>query len=248
MGAYDKFIEDILPYAKQVELTYGVPTSVTIAQAIHESAGGTRTPHDVHSGKASFNLFGVKGSGDAGSVKSWTWEVIGGQKKKVLADFRAYENWGGSLNDYGKLLSGSRYAEALKKSNPYDVLAGIRAAGYATDPAYTTKVHSIMDTYKLTQYDGDGFDKTKPIGGGSSGGSSGGGILDKLKGETSENDTPPENTIFTIPIPFANDIHFTKDNMFSILAFVIGAILLVLALYSMFLSNNPLSAMMGGKS
>lgn len=257
MGAYDKFIADILPYAKEVEKKYGVPTSVTIGQAIHESAGGTRTPKDLYSGQESYNLFGVKGEGNAGSVSSWTWESIKGQTVKVIAKFRAYADWGGSLDNYGKLLSGDRYKNALTNSNPYEVLAGIKNAGYATDPSYTSKVSSIMKSYNLTQYDGEKYkgddsvslpegNQKPPMSGignnpkppelGGIGGGSGGGLpvgtTDDLKG----------TLLFTIPIPMTDGIAVWSGTLFSVSLFVIAAILIILTLYSLFLTNSPIGS------
>lgn len=253
MGAYDKFIADILPYAKEVESKYGVPTSVTIGQAIHESAGGTRTPKDLYNGQESYNLFGVKGEGNAGSVNSWTWESIKGQTVKVIAKFRAYADWGGSLDNYGKLLTNDRYKNALASNNPYEVVAGIKNAGYATDPNYTSKVTSIMKSYNLTQYDGDKYKAddsvTLPNGNGKPpmsgignnpkppelGGWGGGlpvGTTDDLKG----------TLLFTIPIPTTDGIPVWSGTLFSVLLFTIAAVLIILTLYSLFLSNNPIGS------
>jgi len=126
-----------------------------LAQAIHESDGGEATPKDVHSGQESYNLFGYKGSGSRGSVQSWTWEVVNNQKKKVLADFRAYDSIRESVKDYGKLLANSgRYAEAFNfQDDPKKFISKVRQGGYATDPSYTEKVTNIMEQYNLTDYD-----------------------------------------------------------------------------------------------
>lgn len=243
MGAYDNFIQSILPYAKQVETTYGIPTSVTIGQAIHESAGGTRTPKDVYSGKESFNLFGVKGSGDAGSVKSWTWESINGVRKNIVANFRAYENWGGSLNDYGKLLSTDRYKSAFSTNNPYEFVEKVRASGYATDPNYTKGVTSIMKSYNLTQYDGEGY--TAPSGGWKIPGPSN--SREELEGKTGTREQARLDDLlldWTIPIPGTDGfkIQITKSSIISLVALLVGLVLLVLVFYSMFLKSNPISS------
>lgn len=240
MGAYDSFIQNILPYAKQVENTYGIPTSVTIGQAIHESAGGTRTPNDVYSGKESYNIFGIKGSGNAGSVKSWTWEVYNGVKTKIVANFRAYSDWGGSLMDYGKLLSNDRYKPAFSKSNPYEFVEEIRKAGYATDPAYTKGVTSIMKSYNLTQYDGKGFSGNAPDPSNSN-------SREELEGVEAEIKARRKaDTLFHIPIPTTDGITITKTGMFSSILLLVGLILLVMTLASMFLSKSPISSIVKG--
>jgi len=246
MGAYGKFIQDILPYAKEIENKYHIPTSVTIGQAVLESAGGTRTPKDVYTGKESFNLFGVKGSGDNGSVKSWTSEVYNGVTQRIVANFRSYSSWYGSLEDYAKLLTGaSRYAGAFKTSNPYDFIAEVRKAGYATDPSYTTKVTSIMNKYNLTQYDGDKY-KGKPVS------TEGGGTGDSTKPVyESDKVTTKEETlkaaqeseerghrIFYLPIPGTDGIEIYSGQIFSFSLMMLGIIIILLTLYSMFLKDS----------
>lgn len=244
MGAYDAFIQQILPYAKQVELTYGIPTSVTIGQAVHESSGGKRTPNDIYSGKESYNIFGIKGSGSAGSVKSWTWEVYNGVKQNVVANFRAYSDWGGSLMDYGKLLSNDRYKPAFSKKNPYEFVEAVRKAGYATDPAYTTGVVSIMKSYNLTQYDGAGFTGTAPPNWQTPGPSNTKEELDGIEEEI--NARRQADVLFHIPIPTTDGITITKTGMFSSVLMMVGIILLVMTLASMFLSKNPIASIAKG--
>ncbi len=57
------FISLVAPGAESAQQRWGVPAAVTIAQAIDESAwGNSQLAADYH------NLFGIKGSGPAGSV------------------------------------------------------------------------------------------------------------------------------------------------------------------------------------
>lgn len=147
-----KFIEAVAPVAQESQREHQVPASVTIAQAILESEWG-------RSGlsKQGQNYFGIKalsGPGPAGVISMKTWEVYGGQDVVVTDGFKAYHNLDESVMDHGRFLrDNSRYAEAFKTSNPHEFARRIHKAGYATDPAYTDKVNSLIAKYDLTQYD-----------------------------------------------------------------------------------------------
>src|SRR5262249_44453450 len=72
-GAQEAFISQIAPGAVAAQQRYGVPASVTIAQAIDESGWGrSELASQDH------NLFGIKGTGPAGSVEMPTQEYING--------------------------------------------------------------------------------------------------------------------------------------------------------------------------
>ena len=88
MVSYTKvatFINAVAPMAQESQRIYGVPASVTLAQAILESGWGGSTLSRY--GQA---YFGVKCSSDTGPyatncVKLPTWEVINGQNVTVMA-------------------------------------------------------------------------------------------------------------------------------------------------------------------
>lgn len=147
------FISKIAPYAMEDMRLSRIPASLTIAQAALESAWGS-------SGltvKAS-NLFGIKGSGPAGSVTLQTTEYINGKAVQVPAAFRAYHNWGESVADHSALIAGG----VSWNGNLYSKVIGadgktaareIAAAGYATDPNYASKLIRMMNAYHLYHYD-----------------------------------------------------------------------------------------------
>jgi flagellum-specific peptidoglycan hydrolase FlgJ len=84
-----EFISKISPFAVASMRNSKVAASLTIAQAALESGWGS-------SGltvKAN-NLFGIKGSGPAGSITMLTTEYVNGKAMKIQASFRAYNNWG----------------------------------------------------------------------------------------------------------------------------------------------------------
>ena len=97
--------------------------------------------------KFSYNLFGIKGEGNNGSVEIWTHEYIRGERVKIKAKFRAYKCYADSFIDYGNLILGAkRYKQAvINKGDPRKYIECIWKAGYATDPNYPSKVLAIAE-------------------------------------------------------------------------------------------------------
>lgn len=131
----------------------GVPASVTIAQAILESYwGSSRLSRDAN------NYFGIKSqtkAGPAGSVWFDVWEVIGGRNVVQSQAFRAYNTAAESFIDHGLFfVENGRYAAAMAvKDDARQFAREINRAGYATDPAYASKLIGLMDRYNLYRYD-----------------------------------------------------------------------------------------------
>ena len=126
-----------------------MPASVTIAQAIEESAWG-------QSGLAAryHNLFGVKGTGPAGSVSLPTSEYQGGHWVSVDAGFRVYHNDAESIADHAELLATSGYyTRAMGDRAVPDAFANALTGVYATDPNYGANLVALMKLYNLYQYD-----------------------------------------------------------------------------------------------
>lgn len=141
------FIQKIAPLAAANSKESGIPASLTIAQAILESNWGTS-----RLAVQGNNLFGLKGTGPAGSLILPTTEYRSGKAVVVNAAFRKYRSWAESITDHARLLSAPRYAGAIGKTGP-EAARAVAAAGYATDPQYANKLIQLMNTYSLTQYD-----------------------------------------------------------------------------------------------
>ena len=130
-----------------------MPASVTIAQAILESYwGSSRLATDAR------NYFGIKAQprgGNAGSVSFAVWEVIGGRNVVQNQAFRAYNSVADSFVDHGLFfLQNPRYAAAMAvKDDARKFAVAISRAGYATDPAYASKLIGLMDRYNLYRFD-----------------------------------------------------------------------------------------------
>jgi flagellum-specific peptidoglycan hydrolase FlgJ len=129
---------------------WGVPASVTISQAIEESAWGRSSLAASYK-----NLFGIKGTGPAGSVMLPTQEFQNGQWVTISAPFRVYHSVAESIDDHAKLLATSGYyTHAMVDRNSPDAFANDLTGVYATDPHYGANLISIMRLYNLYRYDG----------------------------------------------------------------------------------------------
>lgn len=151
------FIEAVVPAAQQSESDYGVPASVTIAQAVLESGWG-------QSGLAtrSSNYFGIKcGSSGPGpfatGCRDYPTQECTPACHTVTASFRVYTSLQDSVRDHGHLLRDSpRYANAFDHTDdPDQFITDIWTDGYATDPDYPKQVIALMRAYDLYQYDAD---------------------------------------------------------------------------------------------
>ncbi len=147
----DKFLALFGPAARESMKNTGIPASVTLAQAILETGWGASTIGDAK------NLFGIKGSGPAGTIRTGTKEHYGSGLVSIQDNFRKYHSWQQSIDDRSKLLQNSRYSGALNayksNKNADQYARGIHKAGYATDPNYANKLISLMKSYNLYKWD-----------------------------------------------------------------------------------------------
>jgi flagellum-specific peptidoglycan hydrolase FlgJ len=146
------FISLVAPGAVAAQHRFGVPAAVTIAQAIEESAWG-------RSGLAAQynNLFGIKGTGPAGSVTLPTSEYVGGHWVTVDARFRVYHNAAESIADHAELLATSGYyTRAMADRSVPDAFANDLTGVYATDPDYGGNLIALMKLYNLYRFEVSG--------------------------------------------------------------------------------------------
>jgi flagellum-specific peptidoglycan hydrolase FlgJ len=151
------FIARVVAGARAGRVRYGVPASVTIAQAILESGWG-------RSGLAATdrNYFGIKCfNGRYGTIASGCHVYRTNECTKAgscfatTASFRTYASMTNSFRDHGNFLTvNSRYKPAFAYTrNANKFIWTVWKAGYATDPNYYTKITGIMAANKLYQYD-----------------------------------------------------------------------------------------------
>ncbi|MGE5134956.1 MAG: glucosaminidase domain-containing protein [Gemmatimonadota bacterium] len=148
-AAQEAFIRSVAPGAVAAQRRYGVPASVTIAQAIDESGWGLSSL-----ATRDHNLFGIKGTGPAGSDPLPTQEYVNGRWVTVVSPFRAYRDAAQSIEDHGQLLATSGYYQrAMAVRQDPDAFATALTGVYATDPGYGAKIIAIMKRYDLYRYD-----------------------------------------------------------------------------------------------
>lgn len=140
----EKYIEKYGPLAVKEMYRSGVPASITLAQGLLESRYG-------------LSALAVEGNNHFG-IKCHNWKG-----KKMYYDddrrgecFRVYASVEESYKDHSDFL---RYQDRYKslfenKTTDYKAWAyGLKKAGYATDPAYPSKLIKLIETYKLYEYD-----------------------------------------------------------------------------------------------
>ncbi len=142
------FISLVAPGALAAQQRYGVPAAVTIAQAIEESAWGRSSLAAQY-----HNLFGIKGTGPAGTVSLPTTEYSGGHWVTVDAQFRVYHNDAESIADHAELLATSGYyTRAMADRSVPDAFANDLTGVYATDPEYGGNLIALMKLYNLYRF------------------------------------------------------------------------------------------------
>lgn len=148
-----QFIDKLGPLAIEDMRKTGVPASLTIAQAILESADGNSTL-----AQQANNLFGMKGKGTAGSIRLPTKEYRNGEWITIHTDFRKYNNWAESVADHSNLfINGVSWNRNLYRGvigvDGITAAREVAKAGYATDPDYDKKVIKLITDHQLVKFD-----------------------------------------------------------------------------------------------
>ncbi|MCU6708914.1 glucosaminidase domain-containing protein [Paenibacillus sp. J5C_2022] len=158
-----QFIKAIAPTIMQVRLE-GSPmyASLRIAQSILETGGV------IHAWN---NLGGIKvGSGKPNAywqgeaVVKGTWEVVDGRSMTTKSAFRAYRSLYHFYKDLDRLLEYPRYEPVRRAPSPEKQATMLQSCGYATDPAYASKLISLINRYRLKAYDIEVSAPVRPLG------------------------------------------------------------------------------------
>lgn len=141
----EKYIEHFASLAVEEMYRSGVPASITLAQGLLESRYG-------------LSELAVKGNNHFGIKCHNTWEG-----KRMYYDddskgecFRKYSSPEESFHDHSDFL---RYRDRYRflfdlETTDYKGWAhGLKKAGYATDPAYPSKLIRLIEDYRLYEYD-----------------------------------------------------------------------------------------------
>ena len=122
----------------------GVPASITLAQAIVESASG-----ESNLAKNANNHFGIKCKTD------WKGETTYQDDDTKQECFRVYPNANASFIDHSNFIKTRPNYAALFQLDPVDDSAwaiGLKKAGYATASDYANKLMKVIDDYELSQF------------------------------------------------------------------------------------------------
>ena len=147
------FVQQHTSAARSAEAATGIPAEFMISQAALETGWGRKEIKHAD-GSPSFNLFGIKATGNwkGPTAEITTTEYVNGKAQKVTAKFRAYSSYAESFADYAKLMKDSpRYQSTVAKAASQQLTAsgfahGLQKAGYATDPAYASKLTAVINT------------------------------------------------------------------------------------------------------
>ena len=142
-------IEDYItlyaPLAVESMKNYGIPASIKLAQGILESGSGNGTLC-----RTANNHFGIE------CKEEWTGESVAHTDDAPDECFRKYPSALDSYNDHSEFLANRSFYRNLFTLDKSDYKAwanGLKKAGYATDPRYPQKLISIIERYKLYEYD-----------------------------------------------------------------------------------------------
>ena len=139
-----EYIEKYNGLAIKKMIRDGIPASITLAQAIIESGGGTSSL-----AKSTNNHFGIKCHG-------WKGECVRWYDDSPNDYFRKYETVEESYEDHSVFLQENpRYSVLFSyEKTDYESWAyGLQECGYATNPNYANILINCIENYELNIYD-----------------------------------------------------------------------------------------------
>lgn len=152
------FIASIAPQATKIAASHDMYASVMIAQALVESASGQSTLAQA----PNYNLFGIKGTGTAGSVNMGTSEQGKNGLYSTNANFKKYKSFTDSLEDNANVISSNVLYSNAWRSNAktyQDATAALQGT-YATSNTYAQTLNNVIQQYGLTRFDSKHFNST----------------------------------------------------------------------------------------
>jgi flagellum-specific peptidoglycan hydrolase FlgJ len=145
----DKFKDDAVRIMHQT----GVPASIVLAIAMHESAcGGSMIAKNLN------NQFGMKGFGT---------NVVKSNNKTIRTCYKKYDSPTDSFDDFARIMTEkTKFIGLADKYSHYDYLGwafGIQKAGYASSRRWAADVLSLVKKYQLNIFDEKPADQQKPV-------------------------------------------------------------------------------------
>ena len=138
------FIERFHRIAQIEEDKYGIPASITLAQALLESNVGRSSLTVEHN-----NYFGVKCTPI--EIREGTCTIM--EDDTPTDNFRVYTNAWESFRHHSEVLQKPRYQGCYDSPSYVEWCDCLSESGYATDPQYSSKLQSLIRTYRLYQFD-----------------------------------------------------------------------------------------------
>jgi LysM repeat protein len=146
-AAFENYIRKYGSLAVREAKKHRIPASITLAQALLESAAG-----QSELARQSNNHFSIK-------CHEWKGKHYYKDAKKPDECYRKYNSVKDSYADHSLFLTDrSRYESLfrLKKGDYVRWAKGLQECGYATDSQYANKLIRLIETYRLYGYDGGG--------------------------------------------------------------------------------------------
>ena len=170
-----QFLLRVAPGALQGQHTHQIPSCVTIAQSILESATSAgwgssslfrlaNNPFGIKYEHFASSAHGQTTPGeltpqDYGQFDAETWEIVNGQKREVIAQFQRFPNLTTAFEAHAQLLCSKRYQPAFAvrhdwkqfaerlgpKTSPRDT----EHCGYSTNPEYGAALIQLVQLYHL---------------------------------------------------------------------------------------------------
>jgi flagellum-specific peptidoglycan hydrolase FlgJ len=137
------YIEQFKDNAIEIMHETGIPASIILGIAMHESGNGNSTIAQNLN-----NQFGVKGGGGAVFYK---------HKKKVRSAYKKYDSILDSFEDFARIITQRQQLGRLSADlTQYDYekwVKGIQRSGYASSRKWASQVLGIIHKYQLNQLD-----------------------------------------------------------------------------------------------
>ena len=123
---------------------HAIPASITLAQGLIETAGGTSTLAREHN-----NHFGIK------CHTTWTGKRTYRRDDNPNDCFRSYPTAEASYSDHSLFLKGRRYQRlyALRYDDYRGWAKGLQLCGYATNKGYANMLIKVIEDYELYSFD-----------------------------------------------------------------------------------------------
>ena len=135
----DKFKDDAIRIVHQT----GVPASIILAIAMHESGCG-----NSFLAKTFNNQFGMKG---------YDLILYKRRKKTIRTAYKKYDSPSDSFEDFGRIMTEKpKFSSLADKFTHYDYLGwalGIQKAGYASSRKWAAQVLGLVHKYQLNLFD-----------------------------------------------------------------------------------------------